>query len=125
MKKRDLRYLPLRTLKFACPRKLDCNNEAQVVVSHDDSCPILTRFVPHFRIPGVHRLAPMAQICYHRVLTRLRACGSTKIEEQNATIGALTSSARRSPARVQKTRDKHTTQIKRDHRVWYIKELDR
>ena len=67
----------------------------------------------------------MAQICYHRVLTRFGAYGSTNISEQNTTIGALTSSARCSLTWVEKTRDKHATQIKRGLCVWCIKEPDR
>jgi len=42
------------------------------------------------------QVVPMARICYHRVLTRLGARGSAKVEEQNALIGALASSTRRS-----------------------------
>ena len=50
----------------------------------------------------------MAQFCNHRVLTRFGAYGSVNISEQNTTIGALASSARRSLTWVEKTRDKQT-----------------
>jgi len=47
------------------------------------------RVLPRTSILWVHRSSPITLIYYHRVPTRPRGCRSTKVERQNASIGAL------------------------------------